>query len=142
MSDTVRILHDWTILGVRKLPMKRFSNNCITRNTETMVCTVRFRLLQRTITPLRTSWATRLCTSSGLFTLEAFPLLRLSSRKSGLLAKNFCERFAHVSGSNALRTDAASSISYPFGFTRVRPSRAHIFSAEGNIIYQKYCDKS
>ncbi|KAF2564596.1 hypothetical protein F2Q70_00017717 [Brassica cretica] len=35
VSDTVRILRDRTTLGVRKLPMKRFSNNRITRNTKT-----------------------------------------------------------------------------------------------------------
>ncbi|KAF2562827.1 hypothetical protein F2Q70_00016723 [Brassica cretica] len=132
VSNAIRIIHGWTILGLRKLPMKRFSDSRLTRNTETMVRTIRFSLLRRTITPLRTSWATRLRTSNTLFTLEAFPLWRSSSRKSGLLAKNFCERFAHVSRSNAFRINTASSISYPFGFMRVLPSRSHIFLAEGN----------
>ncbi|KAF2620220.1 hypothetical protein F2Q68_00039975 [Brassica cretica] len=46
VSDAVRVLRNRTILGVRKLPMKQFSNNRITRNTETMVCTIRAPLNQ------------------------------------------------------------------------------------------------
>ncbi|KAF2546548.1 hypothetical protein F2Q70_00022606 [Brassica cretica] len=77
MSNTIWIFRNRTILGMRELPMKRLSNNRFTRDTKTMVRTIRFSLLRRTITPLRIRWATRLNTRNRVFTLGIFGPLEL-----------------------------------------------------------------
>ena len=105
MSNTIWIVRNRTILGMRELPMKRLRNSRFTRYTKTMVRTIRFSFLRRKITPLRTRWATRLNTSNIFFTLRIFGPLGWRPRKSVLLTKNFCS--ASLTSSNWIRSALA-----------------------------------
>ncbi|WZZ00221.1 hypothetical protein YC2023_072549 [Brassica napus] len=114
MSDAIQIFRDRAILEMRKLPMKQFRNSAVTQDTKTMIGTSHFCLLRRTVSTFRAVRTVRARTNHYFFSSKILPLSTYAStRKSGLLAKDFCKRLAHITRTNSFYANTRISASYP-----------------------------
>ncbi|KAG2251131.1 hypothetical protein Bca4012_098589 [Brassica carinata] len=112
MSDAIWIFRNRAILGMRKLPMKRFRNGAITLDTRMMISTSHFCLLRRVVSTFRAIQTVRARTNCHLF-----------SSKSGLLAKDFCKCLAHITRTNSFYANTPISASNPLRLTKTHSSR-------------------
>ena len=127
MSKVGQIFRNRTILGMRKLPMKWFRNNAVTRDTRTMIITSHFCLLRRIVSTFQAIRAVRACTNYRFFSSKILPLSDSGrTRKSGLLAKDFCKRLAHITRTNLFCANTPISAAYPLGLTDTYSSRRQI----------------
>ena len=139
MSNAVRIFCDQTILGMRKLPMKRFRNRVVARDTSTMNNASNLRFLRRTVSPLWAIQIVRVRTNHHLFSSKILPLSTSeSTEKSGLLAKNFCKRFAHITRTNSFCAETPIPASYLFGLTETHSSRRHINKRKQKALFKTW----